>query len=87
MSEVLRRDEARERAPRSGPRLVRIVRIVRPRVWAWAVTVVLLLAFPFYLDRFWLEAGLFAMAPGSKVSKGGGGQPNKRTAGFQEGQP
>ena len=34
-----------------------------------------------------LVAGLFAMAPGSKVSKGGGGQPNKRTAGFQEGQP
>lgn len=59
MSEVLHRDEARERAPRSG---LHRIRLVRPRVWAWAVAVVLLLAFPFYLDRFWLEAGLFAMA-------------------------
>ncbi|WP_442816703.1 branched-chain amino acid ABC transporter permease [Streptomyces sp. NBC_01304] len=32
------------------------------RTYAWLVGAVLLLAFPFYLDRFWLQAGLFAMA-------------------------
>lgn len=30
--------------------------------YLWAVSGVLLLALPFYLDRFWLQAGLFAMA-------------------------
>ncbi|MER7347453.1 branched-chain amino acid ABC transporter permease [Streptomyces aurantiacus] len=34
----------------------------RPRAYAWAAGSVLLLALPFYLDRFWLQAGLFAMA-------------------------
>lgn len=34
----------------------------RPRTYVWAAGAVLLLALPFYLDRFWLEAGLFAMA-------------------------
>ncbi|MFG3496953.1 branched-chain amino acid ABC transporter permease [Streptomyces sp. NPDC047928] len=33
-----------------------------PRTWAVAIGAVLLLALPFYLDRFWLQAGLFAMA-------------------------
>jgi branched-chain amino acid transport system permease protein len=31
-------------------------------VYAWAAFGILLLALPFYLDRFWLQAGLFAMA-------------------------
>lgn len=34
----------------------------RPRTYVWAAGAVLLLALPFYLDRFWLQAGLFAMA-------------------------
>ncbi|WP_210584853.1 branched-chain amino acid ABC transporter permease [Streptomyces sp. GESEQ-35] len=34
----------------------------RTRTYAWAGGTVLLLALPFYLDRFWLQAGLFAMA-------------------------
>lgn len=33
-----------------------------PRAWAWAGLSLLLLVLPFYLDRFWLQAGLFAMA-------------------------
>ncbi|GAA3007718.1 branched-chain amino acid ABC transporter permease [Streptomyces fulvorobeus] len=37
-------------------------RLRRPRTYLWLVGSVLLLAFPFYLDRFWLQAGLFAMA-------------------------
>lgn len=35
--------------------------VKRPRAHAWAAGGVLLLALPFYLDRFWLQAGLFAM--------------------------
>ncbi|RFU86511.1 branched-chain amino acid ABC transporter permease [Streptomyces triticagri] len=34
----------------------------RPRTYLWIAGSVLLLALPFYLDRFWLQAGLFAMA-------------------------
>ncbi|WP_306335229.1 branched-chain amino acid ABC transporter permease [Streptomyces sp. KL118A] len=37
----------------------------RPRAYAWAAGTAgaaVLLALPFYLDRFWLQAGLFAMA-------------------------
>ncbi|ORT58346.1 branched-chain amino acid ABC transporter permease [Streptomyces sp. CB03238] len=34
----------------------------RPRTYAYAFGAVLLLALPFYLERFWLQAGLFAMA-------------------------
>ncbi|MGW2594038.1 branched-chain amino acid ABC transporter permease [Streptomyces sp. NPDC001515] len=37
-------------------------RLRRPRTYLWAAGSVLLLALPFYLDRFWLQAGLFAMA-------------------------
>ena len=33
-----------------------------PKAYAWIAGTVLLLALPFYLDRFWLQAGLFAMA-------------------------
>lgn len=59
MSEVLTRDEAgsppdtaaREPVRRPG---------VRPLLWAAGG--LLLAALPFYLDRFWLQAGLFAMA-------------------------
>ncbi|MET8635785.1 branched-chain amino acid ABC transporter permease [Streptomyces sp. NPDC004096] len=40
----------------------RRTRLAEPRTYVWAVGAVLLLAFPFYLDRFWLQAGLFAMA-------------------------
>ncbi|MEV7301886.1 branched-chain amino acid ABC transporter permease [Streptomyces clavifer] len=32
------------------------------RTYLWLAGSVLLLLFPFYLDRFWLQAGLFAMA-------------------------
>ncbi|GGZ15789.1 branched-chain amino acid ABC transporter permease [Streptomyces nitrosporeus] len=34
----------------------------RPRTYLWLAGAVLLLLLPFYLDRFWLQAGLFAMA-------------------------
>lgn len=34
----------------------------RTRTYLWGGGAVLLLALPFYLDRFWLQAGLFAMA-------------------------
>jgi branched-chain amino acid transport system permease protein len=53
VSEVLTRTEA------SG---TRPARRVRGRTCAWAAGAALLLALPFYLDRFWLQAGLFAMA-------------------------
>lgn len=33
-----------------------------PKVYLWIAGTVLLIALPFYLDRFWLQAGLFAMA-------------------------
>lgn len=33
-----------------------------PKAYLWIAATVLLLALPFYLDRFWLQAGLFAMA-------------------------
>ncbi|MFG2497763.1 branched-chain amino acid ABC transporter permease [Streptomyces sp. NPDC048441] len=36
--------------------------MTRPRTYVWIAGAVLLLALPFYLDRFWLQAGLFAMA-------------------------
>ncbi|WP_432087251.1 branched-chain amino acid ABC transporter permease [Streptomyces sp. bgisy095] len=35
---------------------------VRPAVYGGAAAGLVLLALPFYLDRFWLQAGLFAMA-------------------------
>ncbi|WP_447041197.1 branched-chain amino acid ABC transporter permease [Streptomyces sp. DSM 118878] len=34
----------------------------RRRTYVWAAATAVLLAMPFYLDRFWLQAGLFAMA-------------------------
>ncbi|MFD9545648.1 branched-chain amino acid ABC transporter permease [Streptomyces sp. NPDC060022] len=37
-------------------------RLRHPRTYLWLAGSVLLLVFPFYLDRFWLQAGLFAMA-------------------------
>ena len=42
--------------------LVKPLRLVRTRTWVWAAGALVLLALPFYLDRFWLQAGLFAMA-------------------------
>ncbi|WLW51150.1 branched-chain amino acid ABC transporter permease [Streptomyces sp. YU58] len=42
--------------------LVRSLRAVPARLYVWAAGALLLLALPFYLDRFWLQAGLFAMA-------------------------
>ncbi|WP_327378311.1 branched-chain amino acid ABC transporter permease [Streptomyces sp. NBC_01216] len=36
--------------------------MARPRVYAWAAAGLVLAALPFYLERFWLQAGLFAMA-------------------------
>lgn len=38
--------------------------LTRTRTYVWCAGAVLLLALPFYLDRFWLQAGLFAMAAG-----------------------
>ncbi|MFF3308815.1 branched-chain amino acid ABC transporter permease [Streptomyces sp. NPDC002952] len=55
MSEVLTRTE-------TAPVRRRPARLTRPRPYVLAAGAVLLLAFPFYLDRFWLQAGLFAMA-------------------------
>lgn len=51
----------------------------RPVPLAWLAFGVLLLAFPFYLDRFWLQAGLFTMAAaigaiGLNLLTGSGGQ-------------
>ncbi|MFF3612996.1 branched-chain amino acid ABC transporter permease [Streptomyces sp. NPDC002580] len=59
MSEVLTRDETS-----GAPRAVRhrALRLPGTRPVLWAAGAVLLLALPFYLDRFWLQAGLFAMA-------------------------
>ncbi|MFC5173063.1 branched-chain amino acid ABC transporter permease [Streptomyces mutomycini] len=37
-------------------------RLRRPAPYLWFAGSVLLLLLPFYLDRFWLQAGLFAMA-------------------------
>ncbi|WP_406379227.1 branched-chain amino acid ABC transporter permease [Streptomyces sp. NBC_00197] len=59
MSEVLTRDEASS-APPTAPR--RALRRPGTRAVLGAAGAVLLLALPFYLDRFWLQAGLFAMA-------------------------
>ncbi|NUR67631.1 MAG: branched-chain amino acid ABC transporter permease [Streptomyces sp.] len=42
--------------------LVRPLRLLGARTYLWTAATVLLLALPFYLDRFWLQAGLFAMA-------------------------
>ncbi|WP_185297426.1 branched-chain amino acid ABC transporter permease [Streptomyces finlayi] len=39
-----------------------LLRLRRPRTYLWLVGSLLLLVLPFYLDRFWLQAGLFAMA-------------------------
>lgn len=36
--------------------------VKRAKAYLWIAGTVLLLALPFYLDRFWLQAGLFAMA-------------------------
>ncbi|MFI0965014.1 branched-chain amino acid ABC transporter permease [Streptomyces sp. NPDC021080] len=60
MSEVLTRDEA-DSAPRPARRRLP-VRPPAARTATGAAGAVLLLALPFYVDRFWLEAGLFAMA-------------------------
>ncbi|WP_438271627.1 branched-chain amino acid ABC transporter permease [Streptomyces phaeochromogenes] len=59
MSEVLTRDAAADK-PRPARRRPALPTHARPYVWAAGA--VLLLALPFYLDRFWLQAGLFAMA-------------------------
>ncbi|MFE2530643.1 branched-chain amino acid ABC transporter permease [Streptomyces sp. NPDC059371] len=59
MSEVLTHDEAGS-APRPARR--RTVRLPAARTAGGAAGAVLLLALPFYVDRFWLQAGLFAMA-------------------------
>lgn len=42
--------------------LVKPLRLVRTRTYVWTAGALVLLALPFYLDRFWLQAGLFAMA-------------------------
>jgi branched-chain amino acid transport system permease protein len=54
-----RATEPRTRQATAGPAPTRLR---TPRAYAWIIGAVLLLALPFYLDRFWLQAGLFAMA-------------------------
>ncbi|MFF3445586.1 branched-chain amino acid ABC transporter permease [Streptomyces sp. NPDC002667] len=60
MSEVLTHDgpDSASRPARRRP----AVRLPAARTAIGAACAVLLLALPFYVDRFWLEAGLFAMA-------------------------
>ncbi|MFH9466297.1 branched-chain amino acid ABC transporter permease [Streptomyces clavifer] len=54
-------DTAAKPAPAgSGRTLTGPLRSIR--TYLWLAGSVLLLLFPFYLDRFWLQAGLFAMA-------------------------
>ncbi|MEV6246597.1 branched-chain amino acid ABC transporter permease [Streptomyces sp. NPDC051742] len=38
------------------------MRVRTPAVYGWAAAALVLVVLPFYLDRFWLQAGLFAMA-------------------------
>ncbi|MEU0161599.1 branched-chain amino acid ABC transporter permease [Streptomyces sp. NPDC006261] len=49
-------------APAPGGAETLTDRLRRPRTYAVLIASVLLLVLPFYLDRFWLQAGLFAMA-------------------------
>lgn len=62
MSETLKTPEAdvttSPKAYVKGPRAY----VKSPKAYLWIAGTVLLLALPFYLDRFWLQAGLFAMA-------------------------
>nr|QIY65342.1 branched-chain amino acid ABC transporter permease [Streptomyces sp. RPA4-2] len=59
MSEVLAREET---AGEPRPTRRRVLRLPHGRVYVRAGCAVLLLGLPFYLERFWLQAGLFAMA-------------------------
>ncbi|PBC60299.1 branched-chain amino acid ABC transporter permease [Streptomyces sp. Tue6028] len=59
MSDVLARDET---TGTTRPARHRTLRLPGVRTWVRVAGAVLLLALPFYLDRFWLQAGLFAMA-------------------------
>ncbi|MEV0258149.1 branched-chain amino acid ABC transporter permease [Streptomyces sp. NPDC050732] len=61
MSEVSEAAATRPARSTPTPTAAR-TRLGRPRTYLWAAAAVLLLAVPFYLDRFWLQAGLFAMA-------------------------
>ncbi|MFE9647647.1 branched-chain amino acid ABC transporter permease [Streptomyces sp. NPDC006365] len=60
MSEVLATSDEASGTPRPTRR--RRAWLTRTRTYVWAACAVLLPALPFYLDRFWLQAGLFAMA-------------------------
>lgn len=62
MSETLKNPEAD--VAQSLPASVKSPRayVKSPKAYVWFAGTVLLLALPFYLDRFWLQAGLFAMA-------------------------
>lgn len=62
MSETSPRTRARTRTRIRGRARTGAGRLRGPRPYLWAAGAVLLLALPFYLDRFWLQAGLFAMA-------------------------
>ncbi|MFF7362209.1 branched-chain amino acid ABC transporter permease [Streptomyces sp. NPDC008125] len=48
--------------PRVPPARTHGERLRGPRPYLWLAGSVLMLVLPFYLDRFWLQAGLFAMA-------------------------
>ena len=59
MSDVLARDET---TGTTRPARHRTLRLPGVRTWVRVAGAVLLPALPFYLDRFWLQSGLFAMA-------------------------
>ncbi|MDQ0792975.1 branched-chain amino acid ABC transporter permease [Streptomyces sp. B1I3] len=56
------RDADASTAPAAGSPKPLAAGLRRPRTYLWLAGSVLLLLLPFYLDRFWLQAGLFAMA-------------------------
>lgn len=62
MSETLKTPEADvTTSPRKYVKSPRAY-VKNPKAYLWIAGTVLLFALPFYLDRFWLQAGLFAMA-------------------------
>lgn len=50
--------------PRPIPKGLVLRRAIPGRPILWSAGAVVLLALPFYLERFWLQAGLFAIAAG-----------------------
>ncbi|TQK50990.1 amino acid/amide ABC transporter membrane protein 2 (HAAT family) [Streptomyces sp. SLBN-118] len=62
MSETLKNPETEvTTSPRADVKSPRAY-VTSPQAYLWVAGTVFLLALPLYLDRFWLQAGLFAMA-------------------------